>query len=116
MPLMKKAMMRGLLLVAVLGYFFAELHTTRHLHIPGHAEVSSHHTAPPPSDSSKSSAEDTDDCLICTVHSHTVATVPPLDLPCDTPIVKTPAPRQHTGSLYPTCYTRTLGARAPPIL
>ena len=113
---MKSMLLRCLLLVAAMGYFFAELHTAKHLHLAGHAELSSHHGTLPISDADTPDQTESDDCLICTIHSHTVAILPPLDLPGDTLIVKTSPPRCSAGHPYPIRHVSTLGARAPPIV
>lgn len=116
MPFMKKVMMRCLLLVAAMGYFFAGLHSANHLHMPHSLHASSHQTLPDaPGDQTPDTAE-ADDCLICTFHSHAVATPPQWETLRFTPLFKDPVPLAELFLPHDSLNSGTLGARAPPIL
>lgn len=113
---MKTVMVRCLLLVAAMGYFFAGLHTANHLHMP-HAELaSSHHTLPDTPGDQNPEAAETDDCLICTFHAHSVATLPQWDTRHLAALFKDPTPLTKLFQPNTSRQNGILGARAPPII
>ena len=114
---MKKVMMRCLLLVAAMGYFFAGLHTAKHLHLPHDAAIASSHSTPhQAADSSAPDTAEADDCPICIVHSHAlIALLPPDDIGFSA-TYPDPEPLSSTVSLTGILNDYTLGARAPPIV
>ena len=112
---MKNMMMRCLLLVAAMGYFFAGLHTAKHLHLPYTVHVSSHQIPEDTPDKQTPDAAEADDCPICTFHSHTVATLPQLGSLRFTLFFKDPVPLAELFLPNNSFNTGTIGARAPPI-
>jgi len=108
---MRKVMLQCLLLLAAAGYFLAGLHSAEHLH---HARAlaaspAAHQSTPHPS------TLDGDDCLICTLHAHTLLALPQWPLQTDdTADFSSLVPETHPALPLPYIGTGN-SARAPPL-